>query len=151
MSIDDGYITVGISLHDKASGNRIKVIKFEDYRIPSEFADSGFPMVAASFSGTAGTSGVTLSANGETFTPPYKNADGQNFGFPGGYMEGMAFSFDAADGGYVRLGDDNDDEVSRLVSRRGRAAVEHTRAFSPTIKVFSNSGTGSYRLVIWGV
>jgi hypothetical protein len=150
MSIDDGYITVGISLHDRASGNRIKVIKFEDYKTPAEFADVGYPMVAASFAGTAGTSGITLS-NGVSFTPPYKNANGQNFGFPGGFMEGMAFSFDAADGGYVRLGDDIDIEVARLVSRRGRAAVEHTRAFSPTIKVFSNSGTGSYRLVIWGV
>ena len=149
MSIDDGYITVGISLHDKASGNRIKVIKFEDYRIPSEIAVEGYPMVAASFAGTAGTSGITLS-NGGSFTPPYKNANGQDFLFPGGYMEGMAFSFDAADGGYVRLGDDNDIEVARLASRRGRAAVEHTRAFLPTIKVFSNSGTGSYRLVIWG-
>jgi hypothetical protein len=150
MSIDDGYITVGISLHDKASGNRIKVIKFEDYRIPSEFADSGLPMVAASFSGTAGTSGITLS-NGGSFTPPYKNADGQNFQWAGGYMDGMAFSFDSIDGGYVRLGDDVDNEVARLVSRRGRAAVEHSRNFNPSIRIFSNSGTGSYRLVIWGV
>jgi hypothetical protein len=149
MSIDDGYITVGISLHDKASGNRIKVIKFEDYRVPSEIAEGGFPMIAASFSGTAGTSGVTLYDG--VWRLPYTNANGQNFGFPGGYMEGMAFSFDAADGGYARLGDETDIEVARLVSRRGRAAVEHSRNFNPTIRIFSNSGTGSYRLVIWGL
>ena len=150
MSIDDGYITVGISLHDKASGNRIKVIKFEDYNVHADFAVDGYPMVAASFAGTAGTSGTML-YNGANFTPPYKNADGQNFRLSGGYMEGMAFSFDSPDGGYVRLGDDLDNEVVRLVSRRGRVAIEHALAYNPTIRVFSNSGTGSYRLVIWGV